>query len=1024
MESFVPPPQGTSDDYVARFGIGHRIGSGIGFEDSHTTFEMLLPFVDYENQTLLFGELRGILSNQAATGANAGLGLRHYLGEWDRTVGAFAHYDYRDTRNNSFHQVGFGFETLGTWDFRTNVYLPCLFEDRQPLANQFRSHYLFIDRAEAAMTGVDLEMGLPLPEIYGAHARVFGGYYHFQASGSPKVNGWKTRAEVQFANALDVDVSVQDDEVFGTTVNVGLVYYLFQPIKPIPPRSPYPPTRNLRRQGEEFDPQQPWRRLGEPVERLQNIVIAQQETLAADSSSGLPFYFLHVVPGAAGIGTFESPYGTLSQTMADPAAGTSLTYTPAGGAFTENVSLVDGATILSNGPAQYVSTQLGLQLLPFSATSTDLANLPGIVGNVTMANDSRLSGFDVTGGLSGTGISNVTIDNGRVTNSAGTAVSLTAISGQVTLTNLTASAGAAAGNKGIEITSEAADLTASLSNVSVTSAGGEGIDFEVTGAGDLTATVTNSSVTAFGNAFDATTADPSSGDMVLSLSDLTLASTNGGAGLRIGTEPPPAVSGTITVTNLANTTVTEADWGGMRISNVTFDSDLATAGNQQVNGGATVIGSSSTTTDVVGDGLRLTAPTGDLGFTTLDIYNDSGTGLYVDTKTDGTTFSLDAGSGSTIHTSRGSAMYLDPLTVNLNFDQVTSTAADTVNANGVGIFLDTVEGTINIGTTTVTNSEAQGIWVRNTPAAGLTASFGAATVSRTQAGVLAAAAVQAENNPTNTTITFSDLDITNYNGAGLTADTSGTVDVDSTDNADSTIAVIDGSAIDISNTTVNMNFDSVSAAGVSPGILLDETSGDFTVSGVGSATNSGGVINHVGGAGVWIDDSDATVSLNFMNLIDSTASASRSVYVTNLNNSSNVTVRNSVLTGTASDWYGIEVDSQNDGTYDFLDNEIGGTTGTNQQGIHFEINDPGATTPNATLTIDANVIVLQGGGAGLSAVNLSATGGATINPLGGAGNTATSDGVTPLTGTQLFDDNGTGGDISGTLDMNNMQVFP
>ncbi|NOX54997.1 MAG: hypothetical protein GXP27_11290 [Planctomycetes bacterium] len=122
---------GAYSDYVARFGIGHVIGQGVGYEDSFTTFDFLLPLIEEPNQSLFFSDLRLNLNNQATVAANVGLGFRQYLEDWNRTIGFLVYYDYRDTRQNGFHQLGFGFESLGVWDFRSNVYLPNLFDDDQ-----------------------------------------------------------------------------------------------------------------------------------------------------------------------------------------------------------------------------------------------------------------------------------------------------------------------------------------------------------------------------------------------------------------------------------------------------------------------------------------------------------------------------------------------------------------------------------------------------------------------------------------------------------------------------------------------------------------------------------------------------------------------------------------------------------------------------------------------------------------------------------------------------------------------------
>ena len=997
------------DEYLTRLGIGHDVGSGIGYENSFTTFEWMIPLFEERDQSLVFADLRMLLNNEASVGANVGLGRRVYSSDWNRTFGSFIFYDFRDTGENRFHQLGLGFETLGeNWDFRANVYIPNIADVHRPLADRFGGNFLFIDRAEAAMMGQDMELGVPLLAWENVETRLFGGFYRFQASGTPDVWGWRTRAEVHVMNSVSVDVSVQDDEEFGTTVNLGVVVRFLQKFRPVKPQPPYAPIYSFRRHDEPVDCLPVWRRLAEPVERLQNIVITEQETIARDPLTASPLLFLHVAPDGSGNGSFEDPYATFAGALADPRAPTGIIYTPKGGTFTEDVNLVAGATLLSNGPVQIVPTQLGRQRLPFSGTSPDLTDLPQINGNLVLASNTTVSGFDVVGGVTGSSIGNVTLTESRVTNSPGNGITLSDVSGTVNLSELTVEN---SGATGLEVTTINDDLSLSLEDVTVSGAAASGIDLNVGGTGDLTATfsgVTNVSST--GNAFNATTTG--AGDLVLSLSGATVSST-AGAGINIDGS---GGAGIVTITALADNTLTQAGAGGILIDTVTFDSDLTTAGHQQVNAGNTTIGDSADTSAVTGDGLRLIDPTGDLSFAVLDVFNDSGTGLLVDTKTGGTTFSLTAGAESTINTSNGSAMNLDPLTVSLSFDTVTSTdSADT------GITLDTVDGTLTIGETTVTDSAGTGILVADTSAAGLTADFGATTISRTHDVVALPAAdalVLAENETA--TITFGSLDVTNFNGGGLVVDNSGTVSVSGDGGSGSTITARNGAAVIIVDTDVTMNFDSLNSDGGSFGVNLTQATGSFTVSGDPALPNSGGLINHLAGSGVSIVDSSAGISLNSMSIISAgTADTGISIVDTNVvGNPSDVTVTNTALSGTAADWIGIQVDSENGGEFSFTDVSIGGTTGADQQGIAFEVDGTGVAAPNASLAIDNTAITLSGGGAAATGVSLSAVNGGTINPLSGENNAAT------VSGGSIFDANGTDANISGTLSINGVHVFP
>ncbi len=136
---------------------------------------------------------------------------------------------------------------------------------------------------------------------------------------------------------------------------------------------------------------------------------------------------------------------------------------------------------------------------------------------------------------------------------------------------------------------------------------------------------------------------------------------------------------------------------GILFDRVTFDAD-GNVGNgfQQVNFAGTLdIGQvpPSTIQRVEGNGLRFVNPTGSLGIGTLNIANQNGTGLSVDTSGLDTTFSLLVG-GGTIDTQTGTGIVTNnsavgTLNFTLNNSTVTTPTTTTIdltnsNVNGTG----------------------------------------------------------------------------------------------------------------------------------------------------------------------------------------------------------------------------------------------------------------------------------------------------------------------------------------------------
>jgi len=770
----LPRPEPWSLDgetpYVQRFGLGYDAGDGLGWQDGMTTLEFTTPIRGDQVWDNLFGDGRFVILNDATTAANAGIGYRSYNLDQNRIWGINAFFDYRATDLNEFCQLGLGFESLGPLvDFRANAYIPDVGTLDGPVPGVFTGNLLITNRDERAMTGGDAEAGLCLLDVDRCQARVFGGGYYLDGHKNDDATGWKVRGEVTFDQQLWFDASAQRDKVFGTTISVGVaIRYLKRQLPPATQALKPMDHMFYRRRGD-AGARNIAHRLSAPIERLQLIVLSQQPEIARDPATGTPLNFLHVVSGAAGTGTFEDPYGTLTAALADAAAGNSIIYTPQGGDFVENLTLVPGTQVLSNGPVQRVQTQFGMAKLPFSGSGTVFTDLPTLTGDVDMATDSRFSGFDVSGQVTANGVSGFTIDNTRIDSAAGDALiisnansatvdnvslestagrGLWLISSSADISNLTVTT---ASTDGIDILVAGTDRTVNLENISIANASGFGIDVNLNGIGSLELNVTGTnSISSVGNAIDVALAGGSTGDLVLRMSNSTLDST-GGAGINLDGS---AGTGTLFVSAFSNNTITQGGAGGFLADTVTFDADPTTGAIDTVEAGTLTVGDSDTAVEVNGDGVSLIDPTGALAFTTLDIFNSGGAGLLVDTKGGGTTFSLSTGSESTIVTTGGPAMSLDPLDVNLAFDAVTSNTSPTN-----GIFIDTTTGVIDIAATTIDGSVMPSILIQNTPPS-LSINFGTTVIDSTISNDFADNIDTTIGNGANLSIDFDSLTIT------------------------------------------------------------------------------------------------------------------------------------------------------------------------------------------------------------------------------------------------------------------------
>ena len=733
------------DPWMTRISARHVAGEGVGHTTSYSSLDWFLPLLPAESDsTMWFGDFRALIFNDAEFGSNVGTGYRWFVEDQNRIYGINGYWDTRNDNSLLFNQAGIGVESLGQIvDFRANGYTPAVNDTYQHQVRNayFQDNRLFVP-STAALSGMDAEAGVNFPTFYQTSTSLFGGGYYFDSNHSIAAAGWRVRAEAMFRDCVVVGVSIQDDELFGQTVNgmIELRHTVFH--------HAILARRSMRHKFRDADGstdgQTVRHRLADPVYRRQNIVLKEESARPATFGGAL-LNFVHVDPGKAGDGTFEKPYGTISTAMLDPLAGSGVVYTPYGGTFTENVTMTAGSTLFSNGPTQFVNSNFGSVPLPFSGANSSLTALPSkIVGDVTLANNTVLNGFDVQGGISGTSVRGVSLINNRIASSPTDAIRLTSSTG-VNINNLLIANPAERGillknssaslssvtiqNSGItalEInTTDTNDHTVTATGLNIT--GLSGIDANVTGTGNLLLNIsgTPDSATASNfisvqqDAVKVSTVAGSTGDATVQLSNLTVSS-SAGAGIVVDGS---AGTGTTTVTGFSGNSVTKAANIGVWFNTVTFDSNMTTPGIQPVSAGTLTVGAEPD--DVAGAGVFIQDSRGILNLGVVQIFNNNGPGLFVANSPN-----LIVGStpGSTVETQLGPVLDLSDTTTAFMF---TSLKSDNSPGANHGIHLDNVTGIIISTTTDLVDSQTPAaILIENIPAApnSLVPNFGALTI--------------------------------------------------------------------------------------------------------------------------------------------------------------------------------------------------------------------------------------------------------------------------------------------------------
>jgi hypothetical protein len=320
---------------------------------------------------------------------------------------------------------------------------------------------------------------------------------------------------------------------------------------------------------------------------------------------------------------------------------------------------------------------------------TGVATITGAVGSGLIINNSSTLTSTIQSVTIDT-VGTASTDNGITLTDAGT---VSILGG--TINNST----------GDGIHSSDTNLTATGLNIGGTGTiTGDGIEIVNNGSAH-TVNISNNTIKA--NASGISTKDSGNAkELLLTLDGNTIQAVNNGA---LAMDIVGNGTNSTIIKSMLNGTVIGGAGGGIEFKRVTFDASGTALTGTQVNAGNWTIG--TTAARVQSDVLRFDGPTGDLKFGTLNIANNNGTGLYVDTKTLGTTFALTNTAG-VIDTTNGSASFLDPLTLNMTFSSITSTSSPTN-----GLTLDGAAGAFTVtGLTSINGATVYGLSILNSSA--------------------------------------------------------------------------------------------------------------------------------------------------------------------------------------------------------------------------------------------------------------------------------------------------------------------
>lgn len=308
------------DPFQPIFRLDKGIGGGIGYDRGYSNLGVLLPFTINPEQSMLFLDLRAMVTDNGAGGVNLGAGWRSYNENLDKIFTVAGWYDYDDGHYQDYHQIGLSGEVIGRYlTSRINGYFPInnnevIISNNLSGSAYFQSNRIYLNRtrrSESSYGGVDAEVGGPLPVLgkFGIDGYV-GGYY-YNSDNDRSASGAKFRAEANINDWWQMSVSYAKDSVFGSNAWMNVTLSIPE-----------------GRSDKWMRPKTLQQRMYQPMNRNYRVVANVKQTttneLAINPDDGLPYTVAHIDPdfGATGDGTYETPFGSVAAYNASPPTST------------------------------------------------------------------------------------------------------------------------------------------------------------------------------------------------------------------------------------------------------------------------------------------------------------------------------------------------------------------------------------------------------------------------------------------------------------------------------------------------------------------------------------------------------------------------------------------------------------------------------------------------------------------------------------------------------------------------------
>ncbi len=466
-----------AQDYGVDGSIGHIALPTVG-RDTGITYFGLFPYVQEEDEQILYGDFRGFLANNGNLGANLTTGFRFLEPGNLFVLGANTSFNFDQTSDKTFQQIGVGLEGLTSiGSITTNFYVPVGSDEqviqRTVSGTRFVGTQVVVDTVDTvgvAMKGLDASLGFYLPgEIARRHQlEATFGWYHFEGNNVAQIDGFKIQLDGKLSQSLSAQTAITNDSTFGTNVTLGVDWRFGKQGVP---------KGQLERQLRRF------------VRRNFNVVLGKRSEAGtaiplANPITGAAYRVQHVAsapsnpnPGYSN-GSIDKPWWTIADAQA---AGADIIVVESGTSLAENVVLGEDQLLLGDtAHFQVKDSRYGILDLPVAPTGANNApTLPPMIsvpaGNgVVLKNNSQIAGIMIdspTGiGILADGVTGFSVDNVSIKNATGNGIEIRNAS-RGSFSNISIEGGS---QDGISISQ--ADEVLVFEDLSITGVAGNGVN--------------------------------------------------------------------------------------------------------------------------------------------------------------------------------------------------------------------------------------------------------------------------------------------------------------------------------------------------------------------------------------------------------------------------------------------------------------------------------------------------------------------------------------------------------------------